>query len=131
VLGPTVLAELLKYKNVIAWVNGHTHANKIWAHSRGDGTGGLWEINTASHVDFPQQSRLIEIVDNQDGTLSIFGTMVDHAAPPAYNGSSTNPVQLAAVSRELAANDPQKRNSAQSGTPLDRNVELIVKNPAV
>jgi metallophosphoesterase (TIGR03767 family) len=130
VLGPTVRTELLKYKNVIAWVNGHTHRNQIWAHSRGDGTGGFWEINTAAHVDFPQQSRLLEIVDNADGTLSIFATMVDHAAPPAYNGSSSNPVQLAALARELAANDPQKRNSPQAGVLSDRNVELIVKNPA-
>ena len=130
VLGPTVKAELLKYKNVIAWVNGHTHTNKIWAHSRGDGTGGFWEINTASHVDFPQQSRLIEIVDNLDGTLSIFGTMVDHAGPASYNGSSTSTVQLAALGRELSANDPQKRNSGLGGSSLDRNVELIVKKPA-
>jgi metallophosphoesterase (TIGR03767 family) len=130
VLGDAVLAELLTHQHVIAWVNGHTHTNKIWAHSRGDGTGGIWEINTASHVDWPQQSRLLEFADNQDGTLSIFTTMVDHAGPTGYNGVSTSPVPLSGLARELAANDPQKRTSAQGGTTADRNVELIVQRPA-
>jgi metallophosphoesterase (TIGR03767 family) len=130
VLGDAVLTELLKHQHVIAWVNGHTHTNKIWAHTRGDGTGGLWEINTASHVDWPQQSRLIEVVDNQDGTLSIFATMVDHAGPAGYNGGSTSPVPLSGLARELAANDPQKRTSGAGGLAEDRNVELIVQRPA-
>ena len=64
---------------MIAWVNGHTHRNQMWAHKAAGGDGGFWEINTASHIDFPQQSRLIELVDNQDGSLSIFTTMLDHA----------------------------------------------------
>ena len=69
---------------MIAWVNGHTHSNQIWAHPRsekGKVVGGFWEINTASHIDWPQQARLIEIVDNHDGTLSIFTTMIDHGGP--------------------------------------------------
>ena len=64
-----------------------------------DGTSGFWEINTASHIDFPQQSRLIELVDNNDGTLSIFTTMVDHAGPAAYGGVVNNPVALAGLAR--------------------------------
>ena len=78
VLGADVLATLLAHDCVIAWVNGHTHTNQVWARTRADGTG-LWEINTASHIDWPQQSRIIEIADNADGTLSIFTTMLDHA----------------------------------------------------
>jgi metallophosphoesterase (TIGR03767 family) len=130
VLGDEVLIELLKHQHVIAWVNGHTHTNQIWAHSRGDGSGGIWEINTASHVDWPQQSRLIEVADNQDGTLSIFTTMVDHAGPLGYNGNSTSPVPLSGLARELAANDPQERESARGGGTEDRNVELVVQRPA-
>ena len=74
------MAELLRHENVIAWVNGHTHTNNIWAHKRAGG-GGFWEINTASHIDWPQQSRLLEVTNNRDDTLSIFATMVDHGAP--------------------------------------------------
>ena len=53
VLGDEVEALLLEHPQVVAWVNGHTHMNQVWAHQRADGTGGFWEINTASHADFP------------------------------------------------------------------------------
>jgi metallophosphoesterase (TIGR03767 family) len=130
ILGDAVLAELLLHEHVIAWVNGHTHTNQIWAHKRPDGSGGIWEINTASHVDWPQQSRLVEVADNRDGTLSIFTTMVDHAGPTGYNGGATSPVPLSGLARELSANDPQERSSGKGGGPEDRNVELLVQRPA-
>ncbi len=131
VLGPAVVALLLANPNVIAWVNGHTHRNQVWARRNTAGDGGFWEINTASHVDFPQQSRLIELVDNNDGTLSIFTTMIDHVAPPAYGGVLSNPVKLASLARELAANDPQQRTTGQEGSVTDRNVELLLPKPAL
>ena len=131
ILGPAVISLLLSHPNVIAWVNGHTHKNQIWARKNAAGTGGFWEINTASHVDFPQQSRLIELVDNQDGTLSIFATMLDHSGPAAYGGVTNNPVSLSGLARELAANDPQQRTTAQEGIRADRNVELLVSNVLV
>lgn len=128
VLGPAVVTLLLANPNVIAWINGHTHKNEVWAHKAAGGTG-FWEINTASHIDFPQQSRLIELVDNNDGSLSIFATMVDHEGPAAYGGTVSNPVALAGLARELAMNDPQLRTSGQEGVVADRNVELLVANP--
>jgi metallophosphoesterase (TIGR03767 family) len=130
VLGPAVVTYLLSQPRVIAWVNGHTHDNAITAHSRGDGTGGFWEINTASHIDFPQQARLIEIVDNTDGTLSIFTTIIDHAGATDYAGDLSTTVSLAGLSRELAANDPQSNLAVHSGTPDARNTELLLKTPA-
>lgn len=129
VLGGAVVELLLAHPQVIAWVNGHTHKNEIWAHKNADGTSGFWEINTASHVDFPQQSRLLEIVDNNDGTLSIFGTMLDHAGPAAYGGVLNNPIALAGLARELAMNDPQDRNAGRRGVTADRNVELLSADP--
>jgi metallophosphoesterase (TIGR03767 family) len=131
VLGAAVRTELLKHANVVAWVNGHTHRNEVVAHKVPSGAGGFWEINTASHVDFPQQARLIELVDNQDGTLSIFTTMIDHASPAAYGGNIADPVGLASLARELAANDPQERSSNRNGAVADRNVELLVANALV
>jgi hypothetical protein len=137
VLGPALVRELLAHENVIAWVNGHTHSNKIKAHRRVAGTGkrrrvvgGFWEINTASHIDWPQQGRIIEVTDNLDGTLSIFTTLLDHAAPPAWDESQLDePLQLAALSRELAANDWQERDSHRRGDRRARNTELLVRTP--
>jgi metallophosphoesterase (TIGR03767 family) len=128
VLGDEVVAELLLHDNVIAWVNGHTHTNNVWAHER-EGGGGFWEINTASHIDWPQQARLIEVADNRDGTLSIFATMVDHAGPTSYAGRLDGPIPLAALARELAGNDWQERDVNRRGSREDRNVELLVQAP--
>jgi metallophosphoesterase (TIGR03767 family) len=141
VLGDGVLALLLRYPNVVLWVNGHTHVNSVTAHRRANGAavpGGFWEVNTASHIDFPQQARIVELADNHDGTLSVFGTIVDSAAPLAVPGSLDTPTALAALSRQLAVNDWQERSAAPgaSGRPdgrrgkvEDRNVELIVRAP--
>lgn len=128
VLGPQVLQLLLDHQKVLAWINGHTHRNEITAHKRGE-HGGLWEINTASHIDWPQQSRLIELCDNHDGSLSIFTTMVDHAGPRSYGGHLGNSTHLAGLARELAANDWHNRSDENLGKRTDRNCELIVRNP--
>ena len=91
--------------------------------------GGFWEINTASHIDYPQQGRIIEIADNLDGTWSIITTILDHAGPPSHGGTSATPFSWPALSRELSANDPQNNLASSTGTPLDRNTELLIDNP--
>ncbi len=130
VLGPVVTGLLRRHANVIAWVNGHTHTNRVIAHPPvldGDGPG-FWEINTASHIDWPQHARIIEILDNKDGTLSIFCTLIDHAAPVSYDSRTDTPLRLAALARELTANDWQARDATQ-GPRNGRNVELLVRKP--
>ncbi len=129
VLGAEVTAYLLSQPRMIAWVNGHTHRNEIKAHRRPDGSGGFWEINTASHIDYPQQSRLLEVADNRDSTLSIFTTILDHAGPADHRGDLGSTVTLAGLSRELSVNDPQAKLDA-GGTAGDRNTELLVGKPA-
>jgi metallophosphoesterase (TIGR03767 family) len=132
-LADRIARTLVNCDNVIAWVNGHTHTNHIWAHPRrekGEVVGGFWEINTASHIDWPQQSRLLEIADNKDGTVSIFTTMVDHGGSLGFDGDLADPAQLAGLSRELAANDWQERDDNRRGTRSSRNTELVVKAPA-
>ncbi|KQW53522.1 hypothetical protein ASC77_04385 [Nocardioides sp. Root1257] len=138
VLGGEVVKELLRHRNVIAWVNGHTHSNNILPHplkkkakkkgARPRVVGGFWEINTASHIDWPQQARLIEVTNNRDGTLSLFTTMLDHAAPTSY-ANLDSPLELAAVARELAANDPQERENKRGGVRTARNTELLIPAP--
>jgi metallophosphoesterase (TIGR03767 family) len=128
VLGPEVVAAFLQHDNFVAWFNGHTHSNDIRPHVR-EGGGGFWEINTASHIDWPQQSRLVELTDNKDGTVSIFTTMVDHGAP-LRAGDLAGPMKLAALGRMLAANDWQERDNKRRGRRGARNAELLLPAPA-
>ena len=130
---------LLAHPHVVAYVAGHTHENRITAVKRGTGSGaaarGFWEIETASEIDWPIQSRLIELMDNRDGTLSIFGTLIDHAATlatptPGTSAAGFGPDTLAALAREFAYNDPQVGvEDGAEGRPQDRNVELLLDDP--
>ncbi len=117
---------LLQHPVAIAWLNGHTHLNQILAHT--SSTGGFWEITTASCIDFPQQQQVVEIVDNRDGTLSLFTTVLDHASP-ASPGTSGRSADLASRARELAANDWAENPSMRRGSALDRNTELLLPAP--
>ncbi|MBN9606765.1 MAG: TIGR03767 family metallophosphoesterase [Actinomycetales bacterium] len=121
-----VVDLLLRYPVAIAWLNGHTHLNQILAHT--SESGGFWEITTASCIDFPQQQQVVEIVDNRDGTLSLFTTVLDHSSP-AVPGDSGSCSDLASRAREFAANDWAESPSMRRGSPLDRNTELLLPAP--
>jgi 3',5'-cyclic AMP phosphodiesterase CpdA len=134
-LGPEVQSLFNTHRHVIAYVTGHTHENKVYACGAASGCpsgANWWEVNTASEIDWPQESRLIELMDNGDGTLSIFGTLIDHSAayevPGAGSASGFTTDQLASISRTLSFNDPQV-NAGATGEPNDRNVELVVDDP--
>ena len=129
VLADEVEALVHRFPNVIAWVNGHSHANIVIPRKSPHSKSGFWDIGTAAHIDWSCQSRLIDVVDNLDGTLSIFCTMVDHDAPVTPGGSD-DVLRLASISRELAANDFQAGfNSNGPGAREDRNVELVIASP--
>ncbi|MGY1500889.1 TIGR03767 family metallophosphoesterase [Streptomyces sp. QTS52] len=123
--GSAVVALLASHSNVLAWVNGHIHRNVITAHSAPDNRS-FWEISTASHIDFPQLARVIELVDNKDGTLSLFTTLVESAAPHRTDYADLSQTGLAALYRELSFNAPGARMDL-SGDAGDRNVELVLK----
>ena len=135
VLGAQLRDLLLRFPNVVLWVNGHTHRNTVTPYRRASGPpGGFWEVNTAAHVDWPQQCRVVEIVDNRNGTLSVFGTLLDHAAPRHYGSRPRDPLVLASLSRELGANDwqnaaPTATEDGRRGAVEDRNVELLLPAP--
>ena len=122
------LVDLLhRFPNVLAWVNGHTHRNRITAHPATDPRHSFWEINSASHVDAPQQGRVIEVARNLDGTVSLFTTMIDADSPlePSYDDLS--PTDLGSLYRELSYNDPSYRD--RKGSRWDRNTELVLADP--
>ena len=133
-LGGDLAALLLAHRRVVAYVAGHTHEHRITPFTR-EGGGGFWGIETSSEIDWPVQSRLLEIMDNRDGTLSIFGTLVDHArdarhAATGYRGGGAVGDALAALGREFAYNDPQVGvEDGAEGRPQDRNVELLLPDP--
>jgi metallophosphoesterase (TIGR03767 family) len=115
--GPTFAKIMWRYPNVIAFINGHEHLNKVTPYKNLNGkTPGFWEINTASHIDYPQESRIIEISDNGDGTLSIFATIFDHLSPPdAQRGCfSTGPAKNCSCG---------VKNTSQAPTPFVNPVE--------
>ena len=128
------VALVHEYPNVIAWVAGHSHENKVDAFPAADGKSGFWSIRVAAEADWPQQSRLLQVFDNHDGTLSIFGTVLDQVgqtlAPAAGTPASSMDLNdLASVARTMSANDFQSGAPDGEGTPADRNVELIVDDP--
>lgn len=139
-LGTDVANLLLKYPAAIAWVAGHSHENEITPFTAPGGGNGFWSIRTAALADWPKQNRLLEIFDNRDGNLSIFGTVIDHAARVEAPASGTNAAgmstdQLASLSRAVGYNDNQTGAEAcgsikcGEGNPDDRNVELLIKDP--
>jgi metallophosphoesterase (TIGR03767 family) len=138
VLGPQLRSLLHRFPNVIAFVNGHSHINRVWSrHDTSGRTQGFWEISTSAQLDYPMQTRVIEIVDNRDQTLSIFCSLIDgagHADPRDVPGDGYDLLDLAGYGRELAYNDYRdhlERNpfAHRVGTAEDRNVELLLAAP--
>jgi metallophosphoesterase (TIGR03767 family) len=136
--GPELLDLLHRFPNVVLWLNGHTHTNgvrpRIDPH---DPRRGFWEITTSAIVDWPCQTRLVELVDLGDGAMAVACTMVDHDTPlgplapgGVLDGAGLSTPQLAALHRELAANMPTVGvGSRLEGTPTDRNVVLPLRAP--
>ena len=142
VLGDELEDVLLRYPNVVALINGHSHMNRIWAH--GDAqrrSDGFWEIATSAQLDFPMQTRVIELVDNRDRTLSLVCSLIDQGGPADPVSAFGPPdgayghLELAAYGRELAYNDFRDHQGRESlydhrvGSPMDRNVELVLPTP--
>ena len=132
-LGEDMVALALRHPHVIAWVAGHSHVNDVEPHAR-PGGGGFWVVRTSAEADWPHQDRLIEVMDNRDGTLSVFGTLLDDGAPveappSGTPGSGMDAAQLASVARTIGYNDPQAGGGTGEGEPRDHNVELLVKDP--
>lgn len=129
-LGPELVAFLHRWPNIVGWINGHTHTNSVAPVPDPSGrTDGFWEITTASHVDYPEQARIIEVVDNRDGTISLLCTMLEHAAPVTPDPGDTSVLGLASISRELSANDLGVDHRAHLGPVEALNVELALRAP--
>lgn len=144
--GEDLTGMLTRYPNVILHSSGHTHENNVWLHRNEDIGTAYYEVNTASVADMPSESRIFEVADNGDGTISIFSTIFEAAvAPDARDlhwhdddatdetqlgaAQSVNEEWLASFGREVGYHDPQGDVNAAAGPPEDRNIELIVPAP--
>ena len=107
--GESILSLLDAHPGVIAALAGHTHRNSI------EPRAGYWLINTASLIDYPQQSRALRIVRTAGGGIAIQTWMLDHVFPG----------NLGTISRQLAYLDAQGGRSKRfAGGRLDRNATL-------
>jgi hypothetical protein len=128
-------AKLHRFPNVVLHIAGHTMQQRITAKTDTADSlrGSYWQVTTGGPIDSPQQGRLLEIVDNKDGTVSIFSTVYDSSAP-LKPGDAKDPTPddeedqalLAGIARQIAAEDPHRDPQAGGLQPSDRNAELIV-----
>ncbi len=129
--------ELLKHDRIIAWLAGHDHDNRV-KYIGEEGQNGFWQIMTSSLIDWPQQGRLVEVLEDQ-GKVVIATTLIDHQSPIDLTEATSNlesPVHLAGLSRILSANHWQRRKANDfhvelaAGEATDRNRFLwIDKTP--
>lgn len=107
---------------VIAWLVGHSHDNIVRAvPGAGAEAPGYWEIMTSALADWPLQSRLMELVDNGNGTLSLFGTLTDFDTQSCMERRYR---RLALIDYQAGWTDDY------SQAPEDNNVELLIPIPA-
>ncbi len=123
ITGTAFVDLLISYPNVILHLVGHGHYNSIMPRAGASATQpGYWQVETSSLINYPEQSRIIEVVDNGNGTGAIFTTMVDHNSP---DGS------MSALSRSLSLDMVQTDNDSagKEGSLSDRNTELAIHIP--
>jgi|GEM_PF-2820814 len=137
-----------EYPNVIMVLNGHGHDNRVLAQQCREEkpSDGFWEVETASLIDFPQQTRIAEIAYNYDGTGSVLLTMVNHQSHELghianrsrgdswkdLNDPRKNRLELDEEGEIWKVTGPAhnpKYSLTGRGTRDDRNVELVFSVP--
>ncbi|MBK7583526.1 MAG: metallophosphoesterase [Myxococcales bacterium] len=109
------------YPNVVFSMVGHSHENRVkWITPTAGHA--YWEVMTSALADFPQQIRVVEVWDQDNGWLMLRTTNVDFSV-------MGDPVAL--EGRQLAALDFVSGWTGASGpgTTDDRNVELWIEKP--
>ena len=112
---------LHRHACVLAWLVGHRHIHRIDAHpprpqARAGGGRGFWEIATASVIDWPSQTRAIELVRHDDGSLELICTPMDHRSAAGT---------LAALHHRLAQRFAGEKAQAMQGRAQDGRVRLV------
>lgn len=105
--GKDVEAFLSGQPHVAAWIGGHTHQHRIEA------KGSLWNIETSSVIDLPQESRVIEVWVTDDGKAALTTRSFSHDFE---------------LGRTAAGTDPQGGDG--TGAPEDQDVLLWFQVPS-
>ncbi|MDN4610138.1 TIGR03767 family metallophosphoesterase [Arthrobacter burdickii] len=128
-LAPDVERLLHRFPNVVLWLSGHTHVNRITPRPR-TGGGGFWEVSTSSVAEWPVQLRTVHFTVVKNAGVRIRTTMIDSAVPVTPTGG-TDLHDLASLHREAAANDAGSVGGLEAeGKPADRNADLLVPLPS-
>lgn len=111
VIGIEIESFLMSQPQVIAWLCGHTHRNRISYHGLNQDRG-FWQIETASLIDWPQEGRIVEVFLDHNEDIFIMLTQINHNGVVAseiteYSVDQIN--DLAGISRLLSLNDWQRR----------------------
>lgn len=112
------VALLTSHPAVLFSLVAHSHENLV---TRLDGARPIWLVFTAAVLDYPHQSRIVEIWDDDNGFVRVRATVLDLATendPLAAEGR-----RLGTLDHVIAWTDDGR------GTPGDRNVELHIPNP--
>ncbi len=119
---PDPFRDLLAgYPNLLMHLAGHTHVHRVTLVDAPSSTGQYWEVETSALADYPNQLRLIEIWDLDNGFLSIRSVVLDYQ-------TENDPV--AEDGRRRAISDfTSGWTGDAAGAADERNVELYVPKP--
>lgn len=119
-LTPSAWIDFLSgYPNVVFAVVGHSHRNQLnWVQGT---TGGFWQVMSSALADYPNQFRVAEIWDEDNGWLRLHTAVVNY---------STDSDPVAAQARTLGVIDVVSGWGPNgTGTVTDRNADLYIQKP--
>jgi hypothetical protein len=111
------------YDNVLFSLVGHSHRNQAKVMRPADGGHAFWEVITSATADYPNQFRVVEVWDEDNGYLVMRLTSVDLATegdPVAALGKAKSVIDFVTGWWEQSA----------VGSPEDQNVELWIPKPS-
>lgn len=108
------------YDNVLFSMVGHTHQNGIRYVASSTGHA-YWEVATNGVVDYPNQFRVVEVWDDDNGWLRLRTVMVDYATDGDAVAQAAKRLEVADYISGWAPDG--------SGTAAERNVELHIPKP--
>jgi metallophosphoesterase (TIGR03767 family) len=118
-LAQALIDTVHRHPCVVAWLVGHRHLHRVMAHPHPGGHGGgFWEITTASIIDWPSQTRAVEIIRHGDGSLELVCTLLDHQGEAG---------SLAVLHRDLARRFAGGAAAHMRGEEGDGNVRLLLQ----